>query len=144
MVGDGCSDEASKEIAGGHGRKRAEVTWRRVGGCERVVLVEPGPCAAPRPVHRCFQATRAMADRRRSTMQPAPDPHGNARSQIPMPSTIKKPAPTNMRMSLSGPALRGPYQAPPGTNPRQSTMRSQNVNPLLQSTSKHGRTPLNR
>jgi kinetochore protein NDC80 len=34
----------------------------------------------------------------------------------------------------------------PGTNPRQSMLRSQNVNPLLQSTSKpnYGRTPLSK
>ncbi|KAF7970745.1 hypothetical protein HWV62_23146 [Athelia sp. TMB] len=66
-----------------------------------------------------------------------------------MPSTAKKPAVfssstssgNNMRMSLSGPA-RGPYPAPPSTNPRQSMMRSQNTNQLLQSTSKLGKTPL--
>jgi hypothetical protein len=90
-------------------------------------------------------ATNIMADtHRRSTMQPTADPYGNARSGIPVPSTIKKPPPTNMRMSLSGPALRAPYQQPPTTNPRHSMMRSQSVNPLLQSTTKNGRTPLNR
>jgi hypothetical protein len=88
-----------------------------------------------------------MADsRRKSTMQPTTDPHGNARSGIPVPATIKKPS-NNMRMSLAGPAIRAPYLTPsvPGTNPRQSMMRSQNLNPLLQSTSKpnYGRTPLN-
>ncbi|KAG6920000.1 hypothetical protein DXG01_013349 [Tephrocybe rancida] len=49
-----------------------------------------------------------------------------------------------MRMSLTGPALRAPYQTPgPSHNPRQSMMRSQNT--LLQSTTKpnYGRTPLN-
>ncbi|KAI0736882.1 HEC/Ndc80p family-domain-containing protein [Fomitopsis betulina] len=81
---------------------------------------------------------------RRSTMQPAADL--NARSHLPVPSTIKKPTHTG-RMSLAGPALRGPYPMPgqiPGTNPRASMMRSQNVNPLLQSASKpnFGRTPL--
>jgi kinetochore protein NDC80 len=82
-------------------------------------------------------------------MQPAADPHGNMRSGIPVPATVKKPTP-NMRMSLAGPALRAPYPPPshsgPGTNPRQSMLRSQNVNPLLQSTSKpnFGRTPLNK
>ncbi|EPT05898.1 hypothetical protein FOMPIDRAFT_1026782 [Fomitopsis schrenkii] len=81
---------------------------------------------------------------RRSTMQPAADP--NARSHLPVPSTVKKPTHTG-RMSLAGPALRGPYPMPgqiPGTNPRASMMRSQNVNPLLQSASKpnFGRTPL--
>ncbi|KIJ69479.1 hypothetical protein HYDPIDRAFT_172867 [Hydnomerulius pinastri MD-312] len=86
---------------------------------------------------------------RRSTMQPAADPYGNARSGLPMPSTIKKAPPSSMRMSLAGPAMRAPYPPPsgsgPGTNPRQSTYRSQNANPLLQSTSKpnYGRTPLN-
>ncbi|KAH7930854.1 hypothetical protein BV22DRAFT_999891 [Leucogyrophana mollusca] len=86
---------------------------------------------------------------RRSTMQPTNDPHGNARSGLPMPSTVKKAAPPSMRMSLAGPAVRGQYLPPPGagpsTNPRQSIYRSQNVNPLLQSTSKpnYGRTPLN-
>ncbi|TFY81964.1 hypothetical protein EWM64_g2047 [Hericium alpestre] len=51
---------------------------------------------------------------------------------------------------MAGPALRGPFQnqnlAVPGTNPRQSMYRSQNVNPLLASASKpnnYGRTPLN-
>lgn len=83
---------------------------------------------------------------RRSTMQPAADL--NARSHLPVPSTIKKPTHTG-RMSIAGPALRGPYPMPgqiPGTNPRASMMRSQNVNPLLQSASKpnFGRTPLHR
>ncbi|KAI0933915.1 hypothetical protein AcV5_005931 [Taiwanofungus camphoratus] len=77
-------------------------------------------------------------------MQPV-DPYNNARSNLPVPSTIKKPT-HGGRMSIAGPALRGPYPAPqvPGTNPRQSMMRSQNVNPLLQSASKpnFGRTPL--
>lgn len=89
---------------------------------------------------------------RRSTMQPAMDPYGNARhgatSNIPVPSTIKKPT-HNGRMSIAGPALRGPYPIMgqvPGTNPRQSMMRSQNMNPLLQSASKSnfGRTPLHK
>ncbi|KZP20832.1 hypothetical protein FIBSPDRAFT_741803 [Athelia psychrophila] len=67
-------------------------------------------------------------------------------SNLPMPSTAKKPAvfsssTSNMRMSLSGPA-RGTNPAPPSTNPRQSMMRSQNTNQLLQSTSKLGKTPL--
>ncbi|KAF9227997.1 hypothetical protein BS17DRAFT_774616 [Gyrodon lividus] len=54
-----------------------------------------------------------------------------------------------MRMSLAGPAARAPYPPPtssgPGSNSRQSIYRSQNVNPLLQSTTKpnYGRTPLN-
>ena len=83
---------------------------------------------------------------RRSTMQPAGE--SNARSHLPVPSTVKKPTHTG-RMSLAGPALRGPYPMPgqiPGTNPRQSMMRSQNVNPLLQSASKpnFGRTPLHK
>ncbi|KAG6829987.1 hypothetical protein H0H87_009594 [Tephrocybe sp. NHM501043] len=78
-------------------------------------------------------------------MPPPSDPHGLGRSGIPQPSTIKKPA-TNMRMSLAGPALRAPYQTPgPSHNPRQSMMRSQNANSMLQSTTKpnYGRTPLN-
>ncbi|KAG5728370.1 putative kinetochore protein NDC80 [Termitomyces sp. T112] len=89
-----------------------------------------------------------MADlRRRSMMPPPPDTYGAGRSGIPqpVPSTIKKPT-ANMRMSLTGPALRAPYQTPgPSHNPRQSMMRSQNANPLLQSTTKpnYGRTPLN-
>ena len=86
--------------------------------------------------------------RQKSTMQPTVDPHGNmGRSGIPVPATIKKPS-NSTRMSLAGPALRAPIQTPsvPATNPRQSMMRSQNVNPLLQSTSKpnYGRTPSNR
>ncbi|KII88961.1 hypothetical protein PLICRDRAFT_53458 [Plicaturopsis crispa FD-325 SS-3] len=94
-----------------------------------------------------------MADRRRSTMQASADPHSNARSGIPMPASSIKPKPGpsssgNMRMSLAGPALRPPplSQSGPGTAPRQSVFRSQNTNPLLQSTTKSnafGRTPLN-
>ncbi|KAG6866081.1 hypothetical protein C0991_008833 [Blastosporella zonata] len=89
-----------------------------------------------------------MADSRRRSMMPPPsDPYGVGRTGIPqpLPSTIKKPA-TNMRMSLAGPALRAPYMTPgPSHNPRQSMMRSQNTNLLLQSTTKpnYGRTPLN-
>ncbi|KAG5639608.1 hypothetical protein H0H81_010810 [Sphagnurus paluster] len=76
-------------------------------------------------------------------MQPPPDPHGNIRSGIPVPATVKKPA-SNMRMSLAGPAIRAPYMTPGPSNPRQSMMRSQNNNPLLQSATKpnFGRTPL--
>jgi len=87
---------------------------------------------------------------RRSTAQPAVDLYGNARSGLPVPSTIKKTtASSSVRMSLAGPPGRAPYLPPssggPGSNPRQSTYRSQNVNPLLQSTTKpnYGRTPLN-
>lgn len=88
-----------------------------------------------------------MDARRKSTMPAAADLYGNVRSGIPVPATIKKPTPassSHSRMSLAGPALRAPYPAPPSTNPRQSMMRSQNVNPILQSTSKpnFGRTPL--
>ncbi|KAJ7905277.1 hypothetical protein B0H14DRAFT_2659637 [Mycena olivaceomarginata] len=88
-----------------------------------------------------------MDSRRRSTMQPPSDLHGSIRSGIPVPAQF--PA---SRMSLAGPALRAPYPPPssgPGSNPRQSMLRSQNVNPnpLLQSTTKPnyavGRTPLN-
>ncbi|OJA10412.1 hypothetical protein AZE42_03545 [Rhizopogon vesiculosus] len=83
--------------------------------------------------------------RRRSTMQPAADLYGNARSGLPMPSTAKKAAPSAMRMSLVGPAVRTPYLPPPGVgSSSNSAYRSQNANPLLQSTSKpnYGRTPL--
>lgn len=83
---------------------------------------------------------------RRSTMQPHADPYGGARSNLPVPSTIKKPASGHGRMSLAGPAIRAPYPMPPPSNPRQSLMRSQ-MNPLLQSTSKpqnYGRTPVNK
>ncbi|KAH9483757.1 putative kinetochore protein NDC80 [Psilocybe cubensis] len=86
-----------------------------------------------------------MDSRRRSVMQPSLDPLSNARSGIPMPSTIKKASTSsNHRMSLAGPALRAPVPPVPNTNPRQSMMRSQNVNTLLQSTSKpqYGRTPM--
>ena len=84
-------------------------------------------------------------DRRRSVMQPVLDPLSNLRSGIPVPSTVKKPVPI-ARMSLAGPALRAPNTSVPGTNPRQSMVRSQNSNPLLQSTSKpnYGRTPLSK
>lgn len=81
-------------------------------------------------------------------MQPTPDPYGNARSGIPMPSTAKKAPQSSVRMSLSGPALRAPYLPPagsgPSSNPRQSLYKAQNTNPLVQSTSKpnYGRTPL--
>ncbi|KIL58306.1 hypothetical protein M378DRAFT_170731 [Amanita muscaria Koide BX008] len=68
-------------------------------------------------------------------MQFPPDPH-SARSGIPVPSTVKRPS-SNQRMSLAGPALRVPQPTPmrgPGTNPRQSMMRSQNATSLLSST----------
>ncbi|KAI0340605.1 hypothetical protein BDW22DRAFT_386897 [Trametopsis cervina] len=86
-----------------------------------------------------------MADfRRRSVMQAANDPYGNGRTNIPVPSTIKKTS-QHGRMSMSGPALRAlhPVAAGPGPTPRQSMMRSQNQNPLLMSLSKPhiGRTP---
>lgn len=87
---------------------------------------------------------------RRSAMQPTVDSYGGARSGLPVPSTIKKtPAASSVRMSLAGPPGRAPYLPPssggPGSNPRQSIHRSQNANPLLQSTTKpnYGRTPLN-
>jgi hypothetical protein len=84
---------------------------------------------------------------RRSTMQPATDIYGNTRSGLPMPSTAKKASSSAMRMSLAGPAARTPYLpsgAGSGSNTGHSGYRSQNVNPLLQSTSKpsYGRTPL--
>ncbi|KAJ7489921.1 HEC/Ndc80p family-domain-containing protein [Mycena galericulata] len=86
-------------------------------------------------------------DRRRSTVQPASDLHGSIRSGIPVPASVKKTS--TLRMSLAGPALRAPQppSSGPGSNPRQSILRSQNINPntLLQSTTKpnYGRTPLN-
>ncbi|KAG2077811.1 hypothetical protein BDR04DRAFT_1064629 [Suillus decipiens] len=84
---------------------------------------------------------------RRSTMQPTTDVYGNTRSGLPMPSTAKKASSSAMRMSFAGPAARTPYLAPgtgSGSNTGHSVYRSQNVNPLLQSTSKpnYGRTPL--
>lgn len=78
-------------------------------------------------------------------MQLGGDPHGN-RSNIPVPSTIKKP-PAIPRMSLVGSAMRAPNSSlslnVPGSAFKSSLMRSQN-NPLLASVSKatHGRTPL--
>ncbi|KAG2116506.1 HEC/Ndc80p family-domain-containing protein [Suillus discolor] len=88
-----------------------------------------------------------MSELRRSTMQPATDIYGNTRSGLPMPSTAKKASSSAMRMSLAGPAARTPYLPPgagSGSNTGHSGYRSQNVNPLLQSTSKpnYGRTPL--
>ncbi|KAH8107205.1 HEC/Ndc80p family-domain-containing protein [Cristinia sonorae] len=88
-----------------------------------------------------------MADfRRRSTAQPAVDPYGNPRqlSGLPVPSTIKKPTQNTGRMSISGPAMRGPLLQPPSTVQRNSVLRSQNNNPLLMSASKpgFGRTPM--
>ncbi|KAI0742721.1 HEC/Ndc80p family-domain-containing protein [Daedaleopsis nitida] len=82
---------------------------------------------------------------RRSTLAPQNDPYSNIRSNLPVPTTVKKPAHGHGRMSLAGPAIRAPYPMPPPSNPRQSLMRSQNVNPLLQSASKpqgYGRTPM--
>lgn len=89
--------------------------------------------------------TDNMADfRRRSVMQPPSDPYGSGRTNIPLPSTAKKQT-HHGRMSMSGPAIRAPYpvSSVPGPTPRQSLMRSQNVNPLLMSVSKpsFGRTP---
>ncbi|KAH6918928.1 HEC/Ndc80p family-domain-containing protein [Coprinopsis sp. MPI-PUGE-AT-0042] len=82
----------------------------------------------------------------------------NARSHLPVPSTIKKSSSSALasssksRMSLAGPALRPPQMPPPSTNPRQSMARqsiapmgrSQNINPLLMSVGKQraGQTPL--
>ena len=88
-----------------------------------------------------------MDSRRRSVMQLGGDPHGN-RSNIPVPSTIKKP-PAIPRMSLVGSAMRAPNSSlslnVPGSAFKSSLMRSQN-NPLLASVSKatHGRTPLHK
>ncbi|KAF8633723.1 hypothetical protein AX17_004381 [Amanita inopinata Kibby_2008] len=85
-----------------------------------------------------------MDPRRRSTMQPPPDPYTSARSGIPVPSTLKKPA-AHPRTSLAGPALRAPYPTPsrgPGTNPRQSVLRSHTVNPANPLLMSNGRTPL--
>ncbi|CAK5279591.1 unnamed protein product [Mycena citricolor] len=81
-----------------------------------------------------------MMDRRRSTLQPSSDMNATSRSAIPVPATVRKPNPS--RMSVAGPSFNPP---PPSSNPRQSMMRSQNMNPLLQSASKtnYGRTPLN-
>ncbi|TFY68906.1 hypothetical protein EVG20_g3376 [Dentipellis fragilis] len=81
--------------------------------------------------------------RRRSAMQPPSDAYGAGRSGIPVPMSTAKKAPHNTRLSMAGPALRAP-PLPPGTNPRQSLYRSQNVNPLLASASKsnYGRTPM--
>ncbi|EIW85247.1 hypothetical protein CONPUDRAFT_98128 [Coniophora puteana RWD-64-598 SS2] len=86
---------------------------------------------------------------RRSTLHNSVDPYAGARSGIPMPSTIKKPAhQSSMRMSLAGGGMRPPLYPPsgavPSSNPRQSMLRSQNANPLLQSSTKqnYGRTPM--
>ncbi|KAJ4488182.1 HEC/Ndc80p family-domain-containing protein [Lentinula aciculospora] len=78
--------------------------------------------------------------RRKSTLPLSGESHANMRSGLPLPLTAKKQ--TN-RMSLAGPAIRNPYPAPPSTNPRNSMFRSQNFNPLLNSTTKqnNGRTP---
>ncbi|KAA1471261.1 hypothetical protein DENSPDRAFT_858824 [Dentipellis sp. KUC8613] len=82
--------------------------------------------------------------RRRSTMQPPSDIYGAGRSGIPVPMSTTKKAPHNTRLSMAGPGLRAPPPPVPGTNPRQSLYRSQNVNPLLASASKsnYGRTPM--
>ena len=118
-------------------------------------LLEPQP--PPRgplghPLLATFGASTLarMTDYRRrvSNMPQAMDPYGS-RSGLPVPSTIKKPSHNTGRMSMSGPALRAPYPmappAGPGPTPRQSMMRSTNMNPLLMSTTKanaFGRTPV--
>ena len=84
-----------------------------------------------------------------SVMQAMQDPTTNGRSNLPVPLTIKKPGPAsdNSRISLTGPALQTADLTVPGTDPRQSIMRSQNgLNQLLQSTSKSnsGKAPLMR
>ena len=91
-------------------------------------------------------ATQMSEIGRRSVLQPFSQENG--RTGIPMavpPSTMKKST-QNKRLSVAGPAARGVYPstglAPPSTNPRQSLYRSQNLNPLLASASKHSRTPL--
>lgn len=112
--------------------------------------LEPRPTAASaRPDYLDAMAETYL---RRSTMQAAQDPYGNARAGIPVPSTIKKVGSGSGagRMSMAGPALRPPYLAgapTPGTNPRHSFMRSQNANPMPPSASKpgaFGRTPLHK
>ncbi|KAI0073301.1 hypothetical protein K474DRAFT_1686267 [Panus rudis PR-1116 ss-1] len=77
--------------------------------------------------------------RRNSVFQ---DPIGNARSGLPMPSTIKKPTRTR-RMSMSGPAMRGPMLPPAVSGPvqRNSMMRYPNAYSLLMSASKPGSSP---
>ncbi|KAJ7273496.1 HEC/Ndc80p family-domain-containing protein [Mycena haematopus] len=87
-----------------------------------------------------------MDSQRRSTVLP-----DGIRSGIPVPASVRKQQNSTLRMSLAGPALRAPHPPPSsgGSNPRQSILRSQNINPnpLLQSTTKSnyavGRTPLN-
>ncbi|KAJ3511680.1 hypothetical protein NLJ89_g3955 [Agrocybe chaxingu] len=74
-----------------------------------------------------------MDSRRYSVMQPSKDPLGNGRSGIPMPSTLKKPTPSSGRMSLAGSAMRAPNPMPPPSTLRQSMLRPQHANPLLQS-----------
>ena len=113
-------------------------TRDRVAGVERVsppinVIAAKPPCQTMSEINR------------RSVLQSSQE---GGRSGIPMalpPSAMKKST-QNKRLSVAGPAARGAYTpavlAVPSTNPRQSLYRSQNMNPLLASASKHGRTPL--
>lgn len=81
--------------------------------------------------------TMASSSHRRGVMQPSENLY---RTSIPVPSTAKKPAGNNMRMSLAGPPLRGSQLSASalGSNSKPSSYRSQNVNPLLQSVRKQG------
>lgn len=138
---------------GAEAKARARARHRRVqprAASRVLVCFLPPPSPPPPSSLSSFLPTRStltMDYGRRSTMQPHADPYANARSNLPVPSTVKKSTHGHGRMSLAGPAMRAPYPIPPGTNPRQSLMRSQNVNPLLQSASKpqnFGRTPMRR
>jgi kinetochore protein NDC80 len=83
---------------------------------------------------------------RRSVLQPFSQENGRTGIPMAVPQSAMKKSTQNKRLSVAGPAARGVYPpaglAPPSTNPRQSLYRSQNLNPLLASASKHSRTPL--
>src|SRR5580698_10124358 len=84
---------------------------------------------------------------RRSVLQPFSQENGRTGIPMAVPPSAMKKSTQNKRLSVAGPASRGVFYppaglAPPSTNPRQSLYRSQNLNLLLASASKHSRTPL--
>lgn len=86
--------------------------------------------------HRRNRVHTTMSLNRRSTLQHSAD----SRSNIPVPTTGQKQL-HGMRMSINAPVFTASGSA---MKPRRSVVRSLNVNPLLQSTSKQnvGKTPL--
>jgi hypothetical protein len=127
----------------------SRVRERVISARDRVASSDECERARRRGRHYRHHPTKPMSEiaRRRSVLQSSQD---NGRTGIPMalpPSAMKKSTSQNKRLSVAGPAARGVFYPPaalavPSTNPRQSLYRSQNMNPLLASASKHSRTPL--